>query len=230
MNPESSLKIRVAIGMAVVLAVIAGTVALRSHHSTSVAQIAQPTAAVAPIADAPAAVAPIPAAPAAPAAVAPIPDAPVAITNKDSVGAKTGNAASPAAVEPKVASNRRPAKAHSSADTTETLDKKRADAVSSAREQMMPSAASGTAIDAQEAPKSDELAALDGVITTEVKSQLAADSIGKGVDIGVTTTHGIVVLTGTVLTQDAIDHARGVAEKVKDVKSVDTSAMMIPAT
>jgi len=224
MNPESSLKIRVAIGMAVVLAVIAGTVALRSHHSTSVAQIAQPSAAVAPIADAPAAVPPIP------AAVAPIPDAPVAITNKDSVGAKSGDAASPAAVEPKVASNRHSAKAHSSADTTETLDKKRVDGVNSAREQMMPSAASGTAIDAQEAPKSDELAALDGVITTEVKSQLAADSIGKGVDIGVTTTHGIVVLTGTVLTQDAIDHARGVAEKVKDVKSVDTSAMMIPAT
>jgi hyperosmotically inducible periplasmic protein len=227
MNPESSLKIRVAIGMAVVLAVIAGTVALRSHHSTSVAQIAQPSAAVAPTADAPAAVAPIPA---APAAVAPIPDAPVAITNKDSVGAKTGNAASPAAVEPKVASSRHPAKVQSSADTTETLDKKRVDGVNSAREQMMPSAASGTAIDAQEAPKSDELAALDGVITTEVKSQLAADSIGKDVDIGVTTTHGIVVLTGTVLTQDAIDHARGVAEKVKDVKSVDTSAMMIPAT
>ena len=227
MNPESSLKIRVASGMAVVLAVIAGTVALRSHHSTSVAQIAQPSAAVAPIADAPAAVAPIPA---APAAVAPIPDAPVAITNKDSVGAKTGAAASLAAVEPKVASNRHPAQAHSSADTTETLDKKRVDGVNSAREQMMPSAASGTAIDAQEAPKSDELAALDVVITTEVKSRLAADSIGKDVDIGVTTTHGIVVLTGTVLTQDAIDHARGVAEKVKDVKSVDTSAMMIPAT
>jgi hyperosmotically inducible protein len=216
MNPELSLKIRVASGMAVVLAVIAGTVALRSHHSTSVAQIAQPSAAVAPIADAPAAVAPIPD---APAAVAPIPDAPVAITNKDRVGAKTGDA-SPAAAEPKVASNRHPAKAHSSADTTETLDKKRVDGVNSAREQMMP----------QEAPKSDELAALDGVITTEVKSQLAADSIGKDVDIGVTTTHGIVVLTGTVLTQDAIDHARGVAEKVKDVKSVDTSAMMIPAT
>jgi hyperosmotically inducible protein len=226
MNPELSLKIRVASGMAVVLAVIAGTVALRSHHSTSVAQIAQPSAAVAPIADAPAAVAPIPD---APAAVAPIPDAPVAITNKDRVGAKTGDA-SPAAAEPKVASNRHPANAHSSADTTETLDKKRVDGVNSAREQMMPSAASGAAIDAQEAPKSDELAALDGVITTEVKSQLAAGSIGKDVDIGVTTTNGIVVLTGTVLTQDAIDHARGVAEKVKDVKSVDTSAMMISAT
>ena len=217
MNPESSVKIRVASGMAVVLAVIAGTVALRSHHSTSVAQIAQPSAAVAPIADAPAAVAQVPD---APAAVAPIPDAPVAITNKDSVSAKTGDAASPAAVEPKVASNRHPAKAQSSADTAETLDKKRVDSVNSGREQMMP----------QEAPKSDELAASDAAITTEVKSQLAADSIGKDVAIGVTTTHGIVVLTGTVLTQDAIDHARGVAEKVKDVKSVDTSAMMIPAT
>ena len=227
MNPESSLKIRVASGMAVVLAVIAGTVALRSHHSTSVAKIAQPSAAVAPIADAPAAVAPIPA---APAAVAPIPDAPVAITNKDSVGAKTGDAARPAAVEPKVASNRHPAKAHSGADPTETLDKKTVDSVSSASEQMIPSAAGSTAMDAQEVPKNDELAALDGVITTEVKSQLAADSVGKDVNIGVTTTHGIVVLTGTVLTQDAIDQARGVAEKVKDVKSVDTSAMLISAT
>jgi hyperosmotically inducible protein len=227
MNSETSLKIRVASGMAVVLAVIAGTVALRSHHSTSVAQIAQPSAAIAPIADAPAAVAPIPD---APAAVAPIPDAPVAITNKDSVGAKTGNASSPAAVEPKVASNRHPAEARSSADTTETLDKKGVDGVNSALEQMTPSAASGAANDAQEAPGSNELAALDGVITTEVKSQLAADSIGKDVDIGVTTTGGIVVLTGTVLTQDAIDHARGVAEKVKDVKSVDTSAMIISAT
>src|SRR5450631_1449329 len=207
MNSDTSLKIRVASGMAVVLAVIAGTVALRSQHSTSVAQIAQPSA-----------------------AVAPIPDAPAAITNKDSVSAKTGDAASPAAVVPKVASNRHPAKAHSSADTTETLDKKGVDGVNNAGEQMMPSAASSTANDAQEAPKSDELAALDGVITTEVKSQLAADSIGKDVDIGVTTTHGVVVLTGTVLTQDAIDHARGVAEKVKDVKSVDTSAMKIPAT
>lgn len=224
MNPETSTKIGVASGMAVVIAVVAGIVTLRSNHSTSVAQIAQPSAAVAPIADAPAAVAPIP------AAVAPIPYAPVAITNKDSVGAKTGDAASPAAVEPTVASNRHPAKARSSADTAETLDRKRVDGVNSAREQMIPSAVSGTAIDAQEAPKSDELAASDGAITTEVKSQLAADSIGKNVDIGVTTTQGIVVLTGTVLTQDAIDHAKGVAEKVKDVKSVDTSAMMISAT
>ena len=35
--------------------------------------------------------------------------------------------------------------------------------------------AGGTAIDPQEAPKSDELAALDGVITTEVKSTSVAD-------------------------------------------------------
>src|SRR5450631_4034988 len=227
MNSDTSLKIRVASGMAVVLAVIAGTVALRSHHSTSVAQIAQPSAAIAPIADAPAAVAPIPD---APAVVAPIPDAPVAITNKDSVGTKTGDAARPAAVEPKVASNRHPAKAVSSADTTEALDKKTADGVNSASEPMIPSAVSSTAMDAQAAPKNDELAALDGVITTEVKSQLAADAVGKDVNIGVTTTHGIVVLTGTMLTQDAINQVRGVAEKVKDVKSVDTSAMMISAT
>jgi hypothetical protein len=31
-------------------------------------------------------------------------------------------------------------------------------------------------------------------------------------------------------TQDAIDHVKGVAEKVKDVKSVDTSALKITST
>jgi hyperosmotically inducible protein len=63
-----------------------------------------------------------------------------------------------------------------------------------------------------------------------VKSQFAADTISKDVDIGVTTTGGVVVLTGTLVTQDAIDHVRNVAAQVKDVKSVDTSAMKIIST
>ena len=77
---------------------------------------------------------------------------------------------------------------------------------------------------------SNEAAGSDSRITTELKSQFAADSISKDVDIGVTTTQGVVVLTGTLVTQDAIDHVKNVAEKVKDVKSVDTSAMKITST
>jgi hyperosmotically inducible protein len=69
--------------------------------------------------------------------------------------------------------------------------------------------------------------ASDNSITNDVKSQFAADSVGKDVDIGVTTTQGAVVLTGTLASQDAIEHVKGVAERVKDVKSVDVTALQI---
>jgi hyperosmotically inducible protein len=243
MNSELAPKIIVASGLAVVVGIIAVTVGLRSHHPTSVAQISQPPAAVAQIPDAPPPVAPTPD---APAAVAPIPDASVAAAPKDNVGAKIDDTASSAAVAPKVAGNRHPAKARSSADTTDrsvapesTVDSreqsagetlaKTSDGVKSV-ELTIPSAASGTATDAQEGATNNEPAGSDSRITTELKSQFAADSISKDVDIGVTTTQGVVVLTGTLVTQDAIDHVKNVAEKVKDVKSVDTSAMKTTST
>jgi hyperosmotically inducible periplasmic protein len=244
MNSDLSRKLIVASGMAVVVGIIAVTFTLRSHHPTSVAQISQPPAAVAQIPDAPAPAAPTPD---APATVAPIPDAPAAIAPKDNVGAKIGDTAGSAAVEPKVAGNGHPAKARISADTTDstlaaesTVDLRKKSAgetlaksvhgVKSVDELAMPSAASRTPTDAQEGATSNESAGLDSRITTELKSEFAADSISKDVDIGVTTTQGVVVLTGTLLTQDAIDHVKNVAEKVKDVKSVDTSAMKVTST
>jgi hyperosmotically inducible protein len=244
MNSELSRKIIVASGMAVVVGIIAVTVALRSHHPTPVAQISQPPAALAQIPDAAAPVAPTPD---APAAVAPIPDTASAVAPKVNVGAKIGDTDSSAAVEPKVAGNRHSAKARTSAETTdrtvapestadsrnnfagETLAKSE-DGVKSVDELKMPSAASRTATDAQEGATSNEPADSDSRITTELKSQFAADSISKDVDIGVTTTQGVVVLTGTLVTQDAIDHVKNVAEQVKDVKSVDTTAMKITST
>jgi hyperosmotically inducible protein len=77
---------------------------------------------------------------------------------------------------------------------------------------------------------STETATSDIQITTAVKSEIAADSGSKDANVGVTTTNGVVVLTGTMATQDAIDHVKGVAAKVKDVKSVDTSALKITST
>ena len=53
------------------------------------------------------------------------------------------------------------------------------------------------------------------------------ERLSKGVNIGVTTTHGVVALTGTLTSQNAIDHVKDVAGKVKDVKSVDTSALVL---
>ena len=63
-----------------------------------------------------------------------------------------------------------------------------------------------------------------------MKSRIAADSVSKDFDIGVTTTLGVVALTGALATQDAIDHVKDVAEKAKDVKSVDTSRMTITSS
>ena len=88
-------------------------------------------------------------------------------------------------------------------------------------------ATSGSPADDQKVATSTEFAASDGQITTDVKSQLAGDSISKGVNIGVTTTHGVVALTGTLTSQNAIDHVKDVTGKVKDVRSVDTSALVL---
>lgn len=69
----------------------------------------------------------------------------------------------------------------------------------------------------------------DSWITTKVKSELLADSVSKGLDIKVETTHGVVVLTGVLSTRDAIDHVKDIAAKVKGVKSVDVSGLFVAA-
>jgi hyperosmotically inducible protein len=71
------------------------------------------------------------------------------------------------------------------------------------------------------------VAASDSQITTDVKSEMSVDAVGKDVKIGVITTDGVVALTGSLATQDAIDHVRDVVAKVKDVRSVDTSALIL---
>jgi hyperosmotically inducible protein len=71
------------------------------------------------------------------------------------------------------------------------------------------------------------VAATDSQITTDVKSQIAGDSPGKDPGIGVSTTNGVVALSGSLASQDAIDHVRIVVASVKDVKSVDTSALTV---
>jgi len=69
--------------------------------------------------------------------------------------------------------------------------------------------------------------ASDSWITTKVKSEITADSLAKGFDVSVTTTHGVVVLKGALASQDAIDHVKSLAEKVKGVNSVDTALLTV---
>ena len=60
----------------------------------------------------------------------------------------------------------------------------------------------------------------DTVITTKVKSQLAADDFLKSFEISVETYKGIVQLSGFVDSQKAIDTAGKIAKTVKGVTSV----------
>jgi len=60
----------------------------------------------------------------------------------------------------------------------------------------------------------------DSVITTKVKSLLAADDFLKSFQIGVETFKGTVQLSGFVGSQKAVDKAVEIARSVKGVKSV----------
>jgi osmotically-inducible protein OsmY len=61
----------------------------------------------------------------------------------------------------------------------------------------------------------------DSVITTKVKSQLAADDFLKSFEISVETYKGIVQLSGFVGSQQAVDKAGEIARGVQGVKSVE---------
>ena len=229
MNSGLSRKIIVASGMAVVVGIIAVTFALRSHQSSTVAQVAQPPAAVVQVPDAQVPATPTPD---ASPAIAQIPDAPATVAPEVNTGAKIANTAASANVEPKVAGNPHSAKEHVRSDTnnrTVARDATINSSNESASETLAKNVDGVKTIDTLMMP-SNEAADSDSRITAELKSQFAADRISKDVDIGVTTTQGVVVLTGTLVTQDAIDHVKNVAENVKDVKSVDTSALKITST
>jgi osmotically-inducible protein OsmY len=60
----------------------------------------------------------------------------------------------------------------------------------------------------------------DSVITTKIKSQLAADDFLKSFQISVESRKGIVQLSGFVDSQKAVDKAGQVARGVAGVKSV----------
>jgi hyperosmotically inducible periplasmic protein len=233
MNSQTSRKIIVASGMAVVVALGVVIIALRSHSATSVPQTLHPPTPIAETPAAPAATAEIPT---VPAAVAQTPDAAAAVAQTDSVESKSAGNADPSAVEPKLAHNLHPAKASPSAvatnDTvtrtesaTDTSEKPATETV--ADSVTPPPVSSSSPADDQKAGPGTAFAASDSQITTDVRSEIAGDGLSKGVNIGVTTTHGVVVLTGSVASQEAIDHVKDVAGKVAGVKSVDTSALVL---
>jgi hyperosmotically inducible protein len=72
--------------------------------------------------------------------------------------------------------------------------------------------------------------AADAWITTKVKSEFGTTKGIPATDISVSTHDGVVTLTGTVASQAQKDHAERVAQRVKGVKSVDSSGLTISGT
>ena len=66
----------------------------------------------------------------------------------------------------------------------------------------------------------------DTVITTKVKSLLAADDFLKSFQIGVETYKGTVQLSGFVNSQKAVDKAVEIARSVKGVNSVKNNLIV----
>jgi len=66
----------------------------------------------------------------------------------------------------------------------------------------------------------------DSVITTKVKSLLAADDFFKSFKISVETDQGVVKLSGTVNDQKAVDKAHEIVKSVKGVKSIKNNLIV----
>ena len=68
----------------------------------------------------------------------------------------------------------------------------------------------------------------DSVITAKIKGDILADPLLKVFQIHVTTTDGVVVLSGEVDSQQSIDRAKEIAHSVKHVKSVESELAVKP--
>jgi hypothetical protein len=66
----------------------------------------------------------------------------------------------------------------------------------------------------------------DSVITTKVKSLLAADDFLKSFQIGVETFQGTVQLSGFVNSQKAVDKAVEIVRSVKGIKSIKNNLIV----
>jgi hyperosmotically inducible protein len=90
-----------------------------------------------------------------------------------------------------------------------------------------PSAASEMGAKTRHATHATAAAIEDTAITADLKTKFAADGKTKGSDLSVTTSNGIVALSGTVVSGAQKTHVVYVARHTKGVEQVDTTALTI---
>ena len=170
------------------------------------------------------------------------------VPHSDSIGATLSDASITAAVKAKYLGDERLKRADISVTTTNgvvtltgnapSMDARAAaeetarsvNGVKSVDNQIeAPSIADKMGAKTKHAAKTTERAVSDSWITTKVKSRLLADSLTKGFAIGVKTVNGVVMLSGSVDTQNAADRAATLAREITGVKSVDASGIVVKA-
>jgi hyperosmotically inducible protein len=92
-----------------------------------------------------------------------------------------------------------------------------------------PSVATEVGSKAKHATHATAEAVEDTAITADLKTKYAADSKTKGADVSVTTSNGIVALSGTVVSQAQKSHVVYVARHTKGVAQVDSTALSVSA-
>jgi hyperosmotically inducible protein len=159
--------------------------------------------------------------------------------HSDSWGAAVSDTATTAKVKERLAGDKRLADARISVTTnngvvTLTGTAPTADA-SNAAEEAAESVKGVESVDNQiAAPSKVHEAAgkvTDDWITTRIKTELFTDrSVQGDSNISVTTSRGVVRLTGTAVSKDAYDQAKSVAQNVKGVRSVDASGLRLASS
>jgi hyperosmotically inducible protein len=73
-------------------------------------------------------------------------------------------------------------------------------------------------------PAGDATGAVSETVTTgKIKAAIAADPGMKDADVSVTTNNGVVMLSGTVKSQDQVAIATNLAQKMDGVTKVDST-------
>lgn len=236
MNTRTTHKIIAAGGMAAVIGIGVAVFFLRSTPVAPVARIEVPTA---PVAEAPAA--PPDAVAQVPAEPSPVAQAPAAATvaaPSNPVSRKDSERPFPAVADSKPARERKSASATNPVDvSTRTIA--RSETLATASDKPAATVAPDTVVASDTTPMtasaptvspdtgdSVKAVASDSQITAEVKSAIASEGLAKDASIGVTTTDGVVVLSGSVPSQAVVEQVKDVAAKIKDVKRVDISGLL----
>jgi hyperosmotically inducible protein len=67
----------------------------------------------------------------------------------------------------------------------------------------------------------------DRLITAQAQSQIGAANGGLGTFLNVTTVNGVVILTGSASSTEALDRVKQSVQTLKNVKGVDATAVRI---